>query len=423
MNLDEAFKTGLREIRAHAFRSVLSFSAVSVGIGSILYTFAQTHGMKEALDRSIALMGAGRMQVQAKRNYVSRGSSPGLTWEDVLEIERAMPEIQMIYPKVRRWNATLHHNGKRVENIAVEGTTQDWRKRDWVYGLRGRFFDRFDVENAARVAVVIEPGGWVKKPFWASWWDEPPLDRFVSRHDLLGKPIRLENRQFTVVGVLKAPPRDKDPRWFHWERNAILIPVTSFHRYLRQGDGKTETAVSEIQLDSGNPDAVASVKSRIESILRRRHRGEEDYEIQDNRDMIQEELQETQRYVWVGTLLGLVALLAGGIGIMNVTLASIFARVKEIGIRRALGATRTDILAQFLTEAMTLGLAGGLAGVALGYAGVAYLGREAERDLTTLTWYHMAAVVLIGVAVSCLSALYPARQAAALDPVAALKDE
>ncbi|MBI4386215.1 MAG: ABC transporter permease, partial [Elusimicrobia bacterium] len=147
MNLNEAFKTGLREIRAHAFRSILSFSAVSVGVGSILYTFAQTHGMRAALDRSIALMGAGRMQVQAKRNYASRGFSPGLTWEDVLEIKRAMPEMQMIYPKVRRWNATLHYNGKKVEGVAVEGTTQDWRKRDWVYGLRGRFLDRWDVEN------------------------------------------------------------------------------------------------------------------------------------------------------------------------------------------------------------------------------------------------------------------------------------
>ncbi|MBI4387146.1 MAG: ABC transporter permease [Elusimicrobia bacterium] len=421
MNLEEAFQTGLREIRAHAFRSILSFSAVSVGVGSILYTFAQTHGMREALDRSIELMGAGRMQIQAKRNYVSRGLSPGLIWEDVLEIERAIPEIQMIYPKVRRWNATLHCDGKKVENIPIQGTTHEWRKRDWVYGLRGRFLDRWDVENAARVAVVIEPGGWVQKPFWASWWTPEPLDRFVSRHDLLGKPIRLENRQFTVVGVIKAPPRDKDPRWFHWEQTAVLIPVTSYHRYL--GNEKTKTAIDEIQLDSGNPDTVVSVKGRIDSILKRRHRGEDDYEIQDNRSMIQEELQDTQRYIWVGTILGMVALLAGGIGIMNVTLASIFARVKEIGIRRAIGATRTDILAQFLTEAMILGLAGGLAGVGLGYAGVAYLGRDTERDLTTLTWYHMAAVILIGVAVSCISALYPAKQAAALDPVTALKDE
>lgn len=424
MNFGEALKTGLREIRMHVFRSILSFSAISVGVASLLYTFAQTHGSREAFDKAVALMGPGRMQIEAKRNYVSKGLSPGLTCEDAREIRRTLPELFMVYPKAKRWGETIYDRGRKVEGVPVFGVGEEWRKRDWVYALRGRFLNSQDIQDVARVCVVVEPGGWFKKPFWASWWNEDPIEIFLKRHDLLRRQLIIENHLFTVVGILKEPPKDLDPRWFHWEGNRVLVPITTFHRYFaRQREGRSRTAIEEIQVDTGSEATVPGMKRRIETILKRRHQGEQDYDIQDNRDTIQEELSETQRYILVGMVLGLVALLAGGIGIMNVTLAAIFSRVKEIGIRRAVGATRADILAQFVTEAMFLGLSGGLAGLGLGYAGISYLARHSDQDLANLTWYHMAAVLSIGTAVSCLFSFYPARQAAALDPVAALKDE
>lgn len=420
----EALRTGLREILSHKFRSTLSFAAVSVGVGSILYTFGQTHGMRQALETAVTLMGPGRMQITAKNGYVSKGLSPGLTSDDAEELRRAMPELHMAYPKARRRGAVLKYGRHRVEEVPVYGVTQEWRKRDWVYALRGRFLNRWDVAQAARVCVAVEPGGWIQKPFWLSWRREDPLDLFLKRHDLLGRRVLLEDRLFTVVGVLKEPPKDLDPRWFHWEDNGILVPVTAFHRYLqRRRQAQAPTAVDEIEVDAGSEEAVPRVKRGISAILKRRHRGEEDYDVQDYRDMIQEELADTKRYILVGTVLGAVALLAGGIGIMNVTLAAVFSRVKEIGVRRALGATKGDILAQFVGEAALLGLLGGAAGLGLGLAGIRYLARQSERNLVSLTWYHMAGVLAIGVLICCLFSLYPAKRAAGLDPVAALKEE
>ncbi|PIR19757.1 MAG: ABC transporter permease, partial [Elusimicrobia bacterium CG11_big_fil_rev_8_21_14_0_20_64_6] len=131
--------------------------------------------------------------------------------------------------------------------------------------------------------------------------------------------------------------------------------------------------VDEIRIDTGNERTLSARRSQIEVILKRRHRGEEDFEIKDQREEIENEMENMRKYVKAGLALGVVALLAGGIGIMNVTLATIFARVREIGIRRAIGASRADILAQFLLEAAMLGAAGGVAGVALGLGGVKWL--------------------------------------------------
>jgi putative ABC transport system permease protein len=122
--------------------------------------------------------------------------------------------------------------------------------------------------------------------------------------------------------------------------------------------------------------------------------------------------------------MGAVAVIAGGIGILNVTLAALFARIKEIGVRRAVGATRLDILSQFVAEAVLLGLCGGIAGTALGAGGIAYLSRHMEgRNIASLTWYHMAAALAISGAVGLAFSLYPAWIAATLDPVEALRSE
>ncbi|MEI8188633.1 MAG: FtsX-like permease family protein, partial [candidate division NC10 bacterium] len=149
----------------------------------------------------------------------------------------------------------------------------------------------------------------------------------------------------------------------------------------------------------------------------------EDFEIKDSREEIEGQLKETAKYTLAATVLGAVAILAGGIGILNVTLAALFARIKEIGIRRAVGATRLDILSQFVAEAVLLGLCGGLAGLALGAGGIAYLARHTDRDLASLTWYHFAGALLIAGATGFFFSLYPAWKAATLDPVEALRNE
>ncbi|MBI4425435.1 MAG: ABC transporter permease [Elusimicrobia bacterium] len=421
-----ATSSGLREIRAHKARSVLSFSAVSVGVASLLYTFAQVNGMRVETRRAIDLMGPGRLSIGEKRDYEGKGLSPGLTAHDAEEIGR-IPGLFMAYPKAVSRGADVRYAGERFEDVQVIGTTADWAKRDWVYRRRGRFLNAADVRDAARVCVVLEPGGWVHKPFWAVFMGpQSPFESLVQRRDLLGRELRLEGHAFTVVGVLREPPLDQDPRWQRdWGVNGtVLVPVSSFHQHLaRPAAERSPAAVDQIEVDTGDESAVAAARRAIETILARRHRGEADYEIRDAREDIQGQLNEVRQYAVMGLALGSVAILAGGIGIMNVTLATIFLRVKEIGIRRALGASRADIVGQFVAEATLLGLLGGVAGVGLGLAGIELLARRADKDLAEPTWVHLVAAMGVAAATGFGFSVVPAWRASALDPVEALRNE
>ena len=423
MNVREAFRAGAREIYANKFRSTLSFTAVSVGVASLLYTMAQTQGMKEALEKNLELMGPGRMSVSPKNNYTSKGLTPGLTYGDALALRRELADLYMVEPR-SSYSLKLVYGRSTIDGVNVGGSTPDFRLRDWVYTLRGRFINQWDVDHRSRVVVMIQPAIWIKKPFWASFWNnDDPYDSFAKRHDLLGARVRLEDSVYTVIGVLTPPPRDKDPRWDSWNTPNAIVPITAFQQCFSRW-AKNPDAVDEIRIDTGSEKTLASRRKQIESILKRRHRGEEDVEIRDQREEIESEMENMRKYVKAGLALGIVALLAGGIGIMNVTLATIFARVREIGIRRAIGAGRADILAQFLLEAAMLGAAGGIAGVALGLGGVRWLsGLGGSRDLAEVTWTHCVSVTALAAAVSASFALIPAYRASRLDPVEALKAE
>ncbi len=425
MIVREAFAAAFREIRTNPVRSVLSFAAVSVGVASLLFTLAQTRGIQKAFVDAVSLMGPGRIDINAKEGYVSRGLSPGLTADDAAEIRALMPELYMVYPVARNWRMSLRE-GKEKLDVQVHGVTPEWPKRDWVYTLRGRFLNDWDVEHGERVCVAVEPGGWIKKPFWAYFWlRAEPYDDFATHHDLLGRRVLLDERVFTVVGVLKEPPKDKDPRWFSWGGADFLVPVTTYQALFggsrgREGDPH---AVESITVDTGDAKTLPAAKRQIEEILKRRHRGEEDFELKDMVEEIQGELNEHRRVLIAAITLGAVALLAGGIGIMNVTLAATYSRIKEIGIRRALGAERSDILGQFVAEAMLLGVAGGLAGIALGWWAIDYLAKTSDRDIAKLAWHHGLSAMGAAVAVCALFSLYPAYQASRLDPVEALRSE
>ena len=195
MNAGEALRAGAREIFANKFRSTLSFAAVSVGVASLLYTVAQTQGMKDALEKNLELMGPGRLTIEKKRNYTSKGLSLGLTYSDALALRRELPDLYMVEPQSTNW-LRLVHGRSSLDGVRVAGATADYRRRDWVYKLRGRFLNSWDVEHRARVAVMIEPSTWFKKPFWAKFWGQDnPYDLFAKRRDLLGGIVMDRLRQ------------------------------------------------------------------------------------------------------------------------------------------------------------------------------------------------------------------------------------
>ena len=424
MNLLEAARASAREIRVHKVRSLLSFAAISVGTASLLYTLAQTRGMQDAVRRNLELMGPGPLRVQWRQHYVRKGLSKGLTIDDAEAIRARMPELYMVSPVAQGWDARPTFEGRRV-GAEVTGITPEWARRNWVYRARGRFIRWSDVRDRSRVCVVVEPGGWVKKPFWAKFWDmfDNDFDKLVSHRDLVGRRLMLGGHDFVVVGALRLPPHDKDPRWDSWSNPSILVPLTSFRTYLATSDENSPDAVSTIDVDTGDEATLGSFRRRIEAMLKARHRGEDDFEVKNSRADLEDEIKEQSKYVAVAMALGVVALLSGGIGILNVTLAAVYSRVREIGVRRALGAERADVMALFVTEAALLGLAGGLAGAVLGAAGISWLARVTDKDVAKLTWYHVAGIVVLASSVAAAFSAYPAWIASRLDPVEALREE
>lgn len=425
MKLSELGRSALLEIRAHKTRSAMTSLSLAIGIAAMLYTFSETASIMKRYEDALRLGGPGRIEVSQKQNYISKGLSPGLTYGDALEIKRQYPELHMVSPLITTWGTRMRLDDFKNDGIRVRAITTDWAKRDWVYTLRGRLLNEHDLANASRVCVLIQTGGWVKKPYWARYWPEQALTKHISRRDPLGRTIMLGDHIFTVVGVVKEPPRDKDPRWFgrSWGgQGMVLVPATTFQRFLVPRYQKNPEVIESISIDTGDEATATAYLRRIKVLLQARHRGEADFEVKDYREIMQSALSQTKEYVFSIMIIGIIAILASGIGIMNVTLATIFSRVREIGIRRALGATRADIIWQFVSEAMMLGVIGGLGGTGLGLLGIWYLAPKEER-MAPISLIHVGGALLIALATGFLFALYPAWKASRFDPVEALHYE
>lgn len=424
MRLREFARSSWLEIKAHKARSAMTCLSLAVGVAAMLFTFSQTGGTMRRYREALELAGPGRLNASEKQGYVSRGRSPGLTLDDAAEIRRLWPELYMVSPVAERRRTRLRWGAFTNEGVRTLGVTPEWRRRDWVYALRGRFLNDRDLREAARVCVLVKAGGWVKKPFWAKYFPDQALTQHMKRHDALGRQILIEDKLFTVVGILQEPPRDRDPRWFHrgGGDGTVLVPITAYQRCLLPRWTKNPASVYEIGVDTGDERTAGLTLRRVERLLAARHRGEPDFEIKDFRQLMQGALKEIRQFILSILIIGIVAVLASGIGIMNVTLATIFSRVREIGIRRALGATRSDIVLQFVSEAMVLGLVGGAAGAGLGVAGICLLAPRAER-MEPIGAAHVAAALAVALGTGLLFSLYPAYKASRFDPVEALHYE
>ena len=424
MRISELGRSAIVEIRAHKTRSAMTSLSLAIGIAAMLFTFSQTAGMMKRYEDALRLAGPGRLVVSQKNNYVSKGLSPGLTYEDALEIRRQYPELYMVSPENASWRTHARLDTFKNDGIRALGITPDWAKRDWVYTQRGRVLNGRDLATAARVCVLVESGTWIKKPYWAKYFPEQALTKYISRHDPIGRKILLGEHLFTVVGVLKEPFKDKDPRWFRsWGGEGLaLVPATSFQRFLTPRYQKNPEVIEKINVDTGDAETASLYLRRLKVLLKARHRGEEDFEIKDYREIMQSALKQMKEFVVSIMIIGIIAILASGIGIMNVTLATIFSRVREIGIRRALGATRSDIVWQFVSEAMMLGVIGGVGGTGLGILGIWYLAPKEDRMLE-ISLVHVGGALLIALGTGFLFALYPAYKASRFDPVEALHYE
>jgi len=423
MRFSDLVRGAFVEIRAHKVRSALTCLSLAVGVAAALYTLSQISSVRRRYDDARRLAGPGRLEVRREWSSSTRGLSKGLTVDDADALRALFPELYMVSASNGNAGGSFAADGFRDRYVSVLGVTPEWRRRDWVYSLEGRFFNRRDVEEAARVCVIMIPGSWIKRPWWAKDTYVDPYTAYIRRHDLLGRWVELGGRPFRVIGVLRNPPRDVDPRWLHRQgSDVVLVPLSTAESVLRRGWQKRAAAVDDIQIDTGDEATASAYARRIEKALSERHRGEKDFVVKDYRELLEGALKQIKGFIVSVAAIGIVAMLAGGIGILNVTLATVFSRVREIGVRRALGATRRDIVAQFIVEALVLGAFAGVAGSALGAFAVLKFS-PSERMIDNFSPLQALASAAIAVAVSFVFSVVPAWQASRLDPVVSLRYE
>ncbi|MEO8215630.1 MAG: ABC transporter permease [Acidobacteriota bacterium] len=411
MNLVEAIQTALANLAKHKLRSVLTMLGMIFGVGSVIAMLSIGGGAEKAALQAIDRLGIHNVLVKGKDIREEelreiRKKSLGVSLRDGEAIEEAVEGVDTVLPRVE------------IKTWKIQSSTT--RTKAKVYGLswkqphvtvmplqEGRFFDRFDEDEHAPVAVIGEA---VKRDLFGF---EPAV----------GRQIKVNDVWLNVIGVL-APADDSS--------NSVKdIPVTSSMRHIYM---PFTTAVSKFDRDplqSPLDELVVQLKpqgstlvaaSVIRPLLDRLHGGADDYELVVPEALL-EQSRRTQRLfnIVMGSIAG-ISLLVGGIGIMNIMLASVLERTREIGVRRALGARPKDIRAQFVIESFAISFLGGIIGIILGLL----LAKGVAAFAGWPTVVSIASIFLstgVSFLVGWVSGIYPATRAASLDPIEALRYE
>ncbi|MEI7527919.1 MAG: ABC transporter permease [Elusimicrobiota bacterium] len=425
-----AVKTGFAEIWAHKMRSVLSFLAIAAGSVVFIDAFSAIFATYDRLEKQKEVSGMARLKIT--QNYSQTYASPddyvappAFTYDDVVSFREKMPEFYMISPEVKDWHDVVEYDGRRMVTNLM-GVTPEWIKRDFVYKLRGRFIDWHDIANKLRVCVLMRksappPTNGFFKSMMKKWDFTQGFDTLVAHNDLLGKTLKIEGFTFTVVGILEELPYSKRPNIILGSSGdyKVLAPLTTLSHFNFISPGQS----LDVSIDTGDEKTFDESLRRIKNFLKIRYGDDEFFIIENQLELIRERIGDSIKASLVTISLGMLAFIAGGIGIMNVTLATVFARTKEIGIRRAIGASRGDIMLQFIVEAVMLGLIGGVLGSAIGWLWGGPVKIMVGMDPSDIKAWMPLVSVFIAVLTAFVFAIYPAWVAAGLKPADALRAE
>jgi putative ABC transport system permease protein len=412
-------RLGVKTLWLHKLRSMLTMLGVVFGVGSVVAMLAVGEGAsKEALEQ-IAKLGSHNIIVtsvkptedEAANTQRTRMVMYGLHYDDADRVRESFPEAAktVVPAKLVRKDARV---GSRNVELRLVGTTPDWFRLVDRPLIAGRTLSAMDLERSANVVVLTETGA----------------RKLLATRNSIGQTVRAGGETFEVVGIVQSVQSEGSIQTPDQQFDAYLPINVARKRFgdmtVRTSAGSRERELVELHqmiVEVVSTDQVQQTAEGLERMLSAFHsRG--DYRIQVPLALLQQ-AEATKRTfnIVLGSIAG-ISLLVGGIGIMNIMLASVTERTREIGVRRAIGAKRRQIVGQFLIETVVLSMTGGLIGIFFGFGVPAVITRVAGMP-TVVTPWSIALSLTISVGIGVIFGLYPAMRAATLDPIVALRHE
>ena len=400
----ETFLLAQREIRRNVLRSSLTILGIVIGVAAVITMVTLGGGATAQVTNDISSLGSNMLMMRPGQGFRGPGgassSSPMFEIKDAEAISSEISGLAAVAPSSNREIQAIY--GNENWSTTVNGTTNAFLQvRNWDLSS-GRTFTGSDIRGGRTVCIL---GSTVRKELFGG-------------QDPVGVSIRLQKLSFQVIGVLESKGQSS---FGHDQDDIVLIPITTFQRRIAGNQD-----VASIYISAKDGVSTEKIKKDVETLMRERRRiglnQEDDFNVRDLKEIVQALTSSTRVLTGLLAAVAAVSLLVGGIGIMNIMLVSVTERTREIGTRLAIGAMEKEVLMQFLVEAVVLSCFGGIIGIILGLS-AALAGTHALNMPFMFNPKIVALAFAFSAAVGVIFGYFPARKAARLDPIEALRHE
>ncbi len=407
-------RMGLDNLRAHKLRSLLTMMGMIFGVAAVVAMLSIGAGAQQEVMAFIEQLGVRNLIVESREApdqqtlQKIRKLSAGLNFQDYRVIQANLENVTTSSAR-KRFTPSKLMPKPQGDSPIVYGVSPSYATIANLRVVNGRFFDEAETANAAPVAVLGEAAA------AALFGTDDPLGRYVKVNEQWFQVVGVAGPQLTVqTDVAGIPAQDRN--------NLIYVPLYAAIFRLEDGQTRQKDEIDGIYLQMRSADDIPASSALLRGLLNVSHREAGDFTIVSPAELLAEQRRTQRIFEMVMVAIASISLLVGGIGIMNIMLASVMERTREIGVRRAIGAKRRDVIRQFLIETTIISLAGGIVGVLFGVGLSQLIGYLAGWSTIVTTWSIVLAFV-VSVAIGLIFGLYPAARAASLDPVKALHYE